>query len=241
MTLEVRRIVFLPIASFLVCIGCTESLSKSAEEFSLGTFCARTWPVSLEETDHVINVSPILDAADPEKLIVGDFKEAQLRLYASDGRLIGHFGRRGSGPGEFENIISISHLPPDSESVLVTDASGVLKSMKLDGSLERSQPTSIGTAYSATPLTDSTVLIAGHLVGSARPWLLHVWNTRARSVVTSFFSAPSQAASLNFPTFAFGWTAFDLMGTGRRSPPRTRYPTQSTSSHSMAGRAESCP
>lgn len=170
--------------------------------------------ITLEESDEVITVSPktSLDAAGD--ILIADGREAQIRIYRTDGSLVTHFGRRGSGPGEFSMPQRAHRLP--SGALMVAD---IVRGLAIFDSLgtayvEATYPP-VSPLYTALPLSDSLVLVAGRQTPTEgrdeRPSLLFVWNRITRTVVHRFFPTPGDTTILR-AAGNFGWANMAVRG-----------------------------
>ena len=86
----------------------------------------------LEEQADALIVLPAV-AIDPlGGFLVADQREAQVRRYSSDGRLLWFTGRRGGGPGEFYVPSAAARLP--SGQIVAIDRNGRLTTFDSAGS-----------------------------------------------------------------------------------------------------------
>ncbi|HET7464358.1 MAG TPA: hypothetical protein VFJ82_24075 [Longimicrobium sp.] len=159
----------------------------------------------LEENQSVINVSPWVTVLPSGEFLVSDGKEQQLRFYAPDGRLRGTFGRRGSGPGEFQHLARAVRL--NDGTILAADMMGEMTRFDSAGArVLGTAHTSIGPLYELLVLNDSTVLIIGRKSGAVAGPLLHEWNLKGGRIMRSYFAAPQGppgfAGSYAFTGFA---------------------------------------
>ncbi len=179
----------------------------------ISTFCSEHRRIALQENADVVTVTPLMTVLTNDNIVIADAKEAQVRTYDPDGRLLSHMGRPGRGPGEFFNPRSIAGAVGHPDYVLVADLSGTLSWMDTDGdSAVAVQQTPISPMYGAIQLNDSTVLIAGQSIVQPTPYLLHLWDIKHRNLRKDFFPVPSVNPRLEYPTLAFGWASFDTLG-----------------------------
>lgn len=172
--------------------------------------------MELEETGEVLLVTPqVAPEADGGFLVV-DAREAQARLYAEDGRLIRHFGRRGRGPGEFQRPLSGFRTP--SGDLVVTDLAAGLMSFDSTGlEFMSSVRPPVTPLYKAVPLTDTLILLVGPRYAEARPDaadappLLHVFDRSNEQILHSFFETPGDSV-VRQAARNFGWA--DAVVTG---------------------------
>lgn len=143
--------------------------------------------VRLEENPDVINVSPRVQA-EPGSFLVADGQEQQARLYGHDGRLLRQFGRRGSGPGEFEHI-SLGLRLPD-KRILIADMNGAVTVFDSTATnVQHVARTPLSPLYGAVVLDDSLLILTGRMTSGSTA-LAHVWNVRSDRLVRSFFTPP---------------------------------------------------
>jgi hypothetical protein len=144
--------------------------------------------IRLEENEQVLNVFVYMERDPRGGFLVADPRENQIRRYDRDGRLLGHFGRRGEGPGEFDVLVRA--LPMRSGGVLAFNAFERGAVFDSAGRVERTFRSPMEMLYEARPLDDTLVLLAGRLPQRVptpdRP-RLHVWNLPRGKVVRSFF------------------------------------------------------
>lgn len=171
----------------------------------------RVATISLEEGDTVINVTPDVVVQDDGSFLIVDGREARVRIYDASGRLEMQFGRKGEGPGEFglpltamRNADGTMTVVDFSRGLLDFDSSGT-------GFLGASRPP-IRPVYTARRLSDSLFLVAGIVGGSSSPRrLLHVWNSAADTISTSFFPTPGGSLA-GLASRNFGWVDIALRG-----------------------------
>jgi hypothetical protein len=150
-----------------------------------------TWhrDLTLEENQHVINVSPWVSADSLGTFLVADGMEQQLRSYAPDGRLRHTFGRRGSGPGEFQHLTRATRLSDG--TILAPDMMGQVTRFGPEGSrVVQTTRSGLGPIYDVAVLDDSSVAIVGRKGGRMDSPLIHVWDLGRGRIVRSFFPAP---------------------------------------------------
>jgi hypothetical protein len=145
--------------------------------------------VALEENQRVINVSPAVSPDVGGMYLVSDALEQQIRIYGPEGRLRSTFGRRGSGPGEFQHLNSVVRLPDG--TVLAADMGGEITHFDSTGTRVTSTSRSgLGPLYRIVPVDDSTVVLVGRKAGRMSTPLVHVWDVRGRRILRSLYPAP---------------------------------------------------
>lgn len=168
----------------------------------------------LEENQAVINVSPRVKPDAGGGFLVSDGLEQQLRLYAPDGRLRRRFGRRGSGPGEFQHLSAAVRLHDG--TILAGDINGRLTRFDSTGThVLRTSPSGLGPIYDMLALNDTTVVIVGRKGGQMQSPLVHEWNPSTERVSRSYFPAPQGppgfSAAYAFTGFATAATRGDTV------------------------------
>lgn len=74
--------------------------------------------LTVDESPAAINVMPVVRPDPFGGYLVADISEAQIRRYGDDGDLRAFFGRRGDGPGEFQNPGIAVRIPSGQIAVL---------------------------------------------------------------------------------------------------------------------------
>lgn len=162
----------------------------------------------------MINVSPRVLPQPGGSYLVADAMEQQLRVYASNGHLVHTFGRRGSGPGEFQHISAIARLHDG--TILVADMGGQLTRFDSTGTrVLRTVLSGLGPVYEMLVLDDSMVAIIGRKGGRSETPLVHEWNLVRERVSRAYFSAPQGpkgfAGAYAFTGFANGAVRGDTL------------------------------
>ncbi|HET7228497.1 MAG TPA: hypothetical protein VFJ16_00710 [Longimicrobium sp.] len=178
-------------ALVLVC-GCgRQDAKRTSHTPLLAIEQALAWhgSVRLEENPSVINVSPRVTPDTRGAFLVTDGQEQQLRFYTSDGHLLGTAGRRGSGPGEFQNLTRAVRLRDG--SILTADMGGALTRLDSEGAHVLSiARTGLLPIYELVVLDDSVVVIIGRKGGRMEGPLLHEWNLATSRISRSYDLAP---------------------------------------------------
>ncbi len=175
-----------------------------------------TWrrDVRLEENARTINASPTVEPQADGSFLVADALEQQLRFYAPDGRLRSTFGRRGSGPGEFQHLAAAVRLRDG--GILAADMMGTLTRFDSTGrQVVQTWRSGLGPIYRMRVLDDSAIAIVGRRGGQMETPLVHVWSLPAERVSRSFFPAPQGgpgfAGAYAFTGFADGAVRGDTL------------------------------
>lgn len=176
----------------LISLVLAAACGERAEVRTLDQAIRWSGDISLQETPRVINVSPQVALDGAGRFLVADMREAQVRVYAPDGRLERHFGRRGDGPGEYGVPITAVRLP--SGEILTAELSG--RFAVLDAAATRVVRTGrfpVTPLFDLDLLDDSLVVLGGFGKAGPRGPLLHVARIDSGAVVRSFFVAPVPA------------------------------------------------
>ena len=148
--------------------------------------------IQLEENDTVINVLPRMNLDHAGGFLIADEAENQVRIYASDGRLLHHFGRKGSGPKEFVFLHGAMRL--GSAEVLAVDYQG--KGVVFDSTGATADHTflaPIAPVQFVRLVNDTLLLLGGKVIprrGQQTNARLHLWNLARDTIVRSFFTPP---------------------------------------------------
>lgn len=136
--------------------------------------------IALEESDEVVNVSPEVSVQQDGSFLIADGREARIRIYDPDGRLLTQFGRKGEGPGELG--LPLEATRRSDGSILVADFSRGLLHFDSSGTrfLGGTRPP-IRPLYTVEPLDSHRFLVSGLHRGAADPReLMHVWDQEPR-------------------------------------------------------------
>jgi hypothetical protein len=148
--------------------------------------------IRLEENDTVVNVLARMNLDRRGGFLVADEQENQIRAYAPDGRLLRHFGRKGSGPKEFVFLHGAMRL--ETGQVLGVDYQG--KGVVFDSTGATALHTFIAPVAPVQYVrlvNDTLVLLGGRATprrGRRTDARLHLWNLARDTVVRSFFAPP---------------------------------------------------
>ena len=167
--------------------------------------------ITLEENDEVVNVSPDVSVQEDGSFLIADGREARIRIYDSEGRLMTQFGRRGEGPGELGLPLEAMRRP-DGSLVVVDLSRGILHFDSSGTRFIRGARPPMMPLYTAGPLGNDEFVVAGLRRGSADPRpLMHIWDPQADSVSFSFFPTPGDSLT-RLAARNFGWADFARRG-----------------------------
>lgn len=151
--------------------------------------------IALVENQDVINVTPNVVPDPRGGFLVADSREQQVRRYGRSGELLAYFGRRGSGPGEFERLSTAMRLP--SGEILAAGMDGSLALFDSAGDrVIRTARVPLAPLYDGVPVNDSLVVFTGRLPAGDPSPLVHLWSVEGDSLVRSFFPVPEHPAEL---------------------------------------------
>jgi hypothetical protein len=174
----------------LLIAGCardSEAASRGEVLHSLDPVVRWARDVHVQENPDAINVSISVAPYGGGDFLVSDAQEQQVRIYASDGTLKRTFGRRGSGPGEFQHIANAARLRDG--RVLVADYMGPLTFFDSAGEkVVHTARSRLGPIYNLSVIDDSLVAFAGRKEEAGNATMLHVWNLRRDSLVADAFT-----------------------------------------------------
>ncbi len=168
--------------------------------------------IALEESQHVINVMPVVHIEPDGDLLLADAREAQLRWYSPTGALRATFGRKGQGPGEFQMPVSLRRLADGRFSA--GDAMGGGISLINEDLTEYVDGARIPLMplYGVVPIDSLRLLLLGREQGELRrPRLLHEWSLSSRRIERSFFEVPT-ADALAATALSLGFAAAAVKG-----------------------------
>jgi hypothetical protein len=169
--------------------------------------------ITLEENDDVVNVIPQMALEPGGGFLVADQAENQIRRYDRNGRLLGHFGRKGEGPGEFSVLLRA--LPLRSGGVLAFDTFQRGTVFDSAGRVAQSFRTPVGSLYEARLLNDTLLLLAGAVpqrtASPDRP-RLHLWNLARGTLVRSFFVPRVRGRAHDLAASVGGIVSMDVRG-----------------------------
>ena len=175
--------------SIVMVVGCqSQDGAISTKEAAFQDVFLVVDSIILQETDSVINVGLNVRSDAEGNYLIADEREKQLRIYSPSGQLLIHFGRGGSGPGEFEYPVAL--LRSRTGELIAVDGHGRLTTYTPDATrLVRNQATPFHTVYDADIVDDSTLLLSG--VSSETPEMrLHLWDIKSNRLIRSFMKIP---------------------------------------------------
>ena len=146
--------------------------------------------ILLEENEDVVNVVPVVFPDDERGgFLVADGQESQFRIYNDDGSLVGFFGRKGDGPGEFRYPAAVVRV---AEGQILGVDGGVPRAAIWDSdgdSLLQTLVTPFLRVFDLDVLNDTLLLVAGKT--EITSWeRLHIWNISSNSIQRSFLTVP---------------------------------------------------
>jgi len=177
-------------------LGCTAGLSISADVGAQSGSLIPIGELRLEETTEHFVVWPQLSPDPPGGWLYWDNQAHQVRLHGTDGSLRAGFGRRGSGPGEFERPVGVGRLA--NGDLVVVDRRGRVSIWNSDGSELRDDFNS-GVAIPRGLVVEGSdkVVIQGapipSVTGDDVP-VLHRLDLPGRKIEESFFVPPLDRA-----------------------------------------------
>lgn len=145
--------------------------------------------ISLNESDEVVNVRPLVSINQDGQLILTDFEVDEVKIYKSSGELIHKYGQSGRGPGDFQRPISTIQL---STGQLVTAEFNGRLSMY---SLKRNEVLKVFNVP-ILPLTglhqldENRILLVGRSREGNDETLLHIFDITEGTIIKSFFKLP---------------------------------------------------
>ena len=165
--------------------------------------------IRLEENEQTVNVIVRAELDPRGGYLVADEQEGFARRYDRTGRLLTQFARKGSGPGEFRNLLRVVRLTDGTlaafdiyNRVAFFDSTGER--------LVREARTPVAPLHSVALLNDSIAVLGGQVQGAtAEGNRIHFWNLRADSLLASFFvpALPSEAHKV--AAASAGWISVD--------------------------------
>lgn len=179
--------------------------------------------VVLEENDSVLNAVPRVKV-DGQRFLVADPYAAQARIYTTRGELLWARGRQGQGPGEFMSVRTAQAME-DGRIAVIDLTLARITYFDLDASIDPVVEMLPFPVQDMISLSDERRLLvaAGPRVSDGEMPALHLWNTTARSVESSFFNPPlpphlanTAGSTSSRPTTALGdtiWVAHPLLDT----------------------------
>lgn len=189
--------------------------AATAPAASRGTMeSAVTWEreFTLQESDETVNVI-VRAQLDPRGgFLIADEQEGFARRYDAGGRLLAQFAGKGSGPGEFMNLLRVLRLSDGTlaafdifNKVAFFDSAGTR--------VVRTARTPVAPLHSVTLLDDSLVVLGGGLAdGTENDLRIHVWNLKSDSLLASFFTPALPSRAHVMAAGSAGWVGVDQRG-----------------------------
>jgi hypothetical protein len=169
--------------------------------------------ITLEENDDVVNVIPHMALDSRGGFLIADQAENQIRRYDRNGKLLGHFGRKGEGPGEFSVLLRA--LPLRSGGVLAFNSFEHGAVFDSAGRVERTFRMPL-QSLSEARLLDDTLLLLGGAVPQRTPSpdrpRLHLWNLKRETMVRSFFVPHVRGRAHDLAASVVGIVSMDVRG-----------------------------
>jgi hypothetical protein len=192
------------IGAVAACGASDEPAAEPGRTWALDEVLSWERRFDLEERPEALVVLPAVSIDPLGGFLVADQREAQVRRYSPDGRLLWFTGKRGGGPGEFYVPSAAARLP--SGKIVTIDRNGRITTFDSAGSrVVGTADTRITAGTDLKVVDDSTLLIAGNLNGDRDGPRLHLWNVTAGRVERSFF-APYPNAADKIVSYIAGWT-----------------------------------
>lgn len=170
----------------LLIVACGQRHALAAQGLGAGSPVTQVREIRLQESPAVINVTPVVRPDPRGGYLVADVREAQIRRYDEDGRLLWHVGRKGHGPEEFQMPQVALRLPDG--NIFVADHDTKIAIFDSTGThLVKSFLVPLQRMEDGAVLNDSLVVCSG-VGGDPLPHaFLHIVNLNRESVTASFF------------------------------------------------------
>lgn len=195
----------------MVCGACTGAAAETGSS-SHGLQEVFRWgdTITLEEPAGVITVRPTVKFDSGGGFLVADLREAEIRRYTADGRLLTRWGSEGPGPWEFE---ALAGAVRNGNRIYAADRGGKILVFKPDGGRDTVVHAPLMPIYDLYPIDgDSLLLLSGRLTDASRDELLHLWDTRTNQIMRSFFSVPPHPERLEQPYRFAGYPSVAVRG-----------------------------
>lgn len=170
-------------------LGCSDQAQQQASARVSTT--AITWgpPIRLQEDEQSIVVRPHVSIDPMGGFLVADAAEAQIRRYARSGSLIWRTGKRGQGPGEYQQPVSVTRLHDG--KLVVLDYYGRATILGPRGQYQQSVSLPFSRVEGAVGLDDAQLLVSGVSTEALldKP-LLHVVDLGHAQIRLSFLPLP---------------------------------------------------
>lgn len=167
---------------------------------------------ALQENEQTVNVIVRAEVDPLGGFLIADEQEGFGRRYDAQGRLLGQFARKGSGPGEFLNLLRVLRLPDGTlaafdifNKVAFFDSAG--------GRVLRTARTPVAPLHSVALLNDSVLVLGGQRSDVAQDERrIHLWNFRSDSLLASFFAPSLPTRAHGLAAGSAGWVGVDRRG-----------------------------
>jgi hypothetical protein len=167
--------------------------------------------IRLEENEQTVNVIVRAELDPRGGYLIADEQEGFARRYAAHGKLLAQFAGKGSGPGEFQNLLRVLRLPNGTLAAFdIFNRAAIFDSA--GERLVRATRTPVAPLHSVTLLNDSVLVLGGSLEGSRGEGRVHLWNLRSDSLLASFFSPVIPSRVHEIAAASAGWISVDRRG-----------------------------
>lgn len=169
-----------------------------------------TWDRDITFTDSAASGTIQVFFEPSGGFIVADAGQAQVRTYSDSAKPVWVAGRRGEGPGEFQQVKSA--VRTSREDVVALDNTGRITVFDPSGKVRNTASTGLSPAYNSWLINDTTLLISGRFPGDSGSPLLHVWDLTTHRIVRSFFTVPPHDRRFDEAYRFSGWANAALLG-----------------------------
>jgi hypothetical protein len=148
-------------------------------------------PFPMEERSNAILVRPIVNLDPAGGFLVADGAEGQVRRYAPTGKLLWQVGRKGGGPGEYQQPVAVIRL--NDGRYVVVDNRGRFTILGDDGAYLRDFTVPFTRVEGTVALQDNRILVFGVSPDAEPPEgnpLLHIVDISQESIQQSLFPLP---------------------------------------------------
>lgn len=161
----------------------------------------------IEENSNAINVNPVVTSDPAGGFLVADRMESQMRRYTREGKLVWSVGKKGDGPGEYQNIARAIRMPDG--SIVAADFHGrLVRYTKGADSILSTFRVPVDRIDQMMALDNEHLVIGGI---DRRGNILHVWNLVTSREEASFFNPLEHVKNESMARYAF-FAPFDIRG-----------------------------